>query len=348
MSVTAQNVGLLAERALGSFEGPTRESRTLFDVGETGFTNPALISSEGILRPRKEFEWREITDETVTKPASLILRASGPAQEARGGGRYALLVSGPLTECLNEPLLSGGAFERSSAVVRPTIQTAKAPRYFHGVVPVDAFSGHGIIATEGGGGVIDIDSQWSAKWMPSTAHELSKFFEALWKESRRASLAEAGEIDASNLFDETVRPTGEFDWGLYDDEGDSIGAALGEATYDVASDNPIVAQISSARDSADVEEDCESIANDAAKDAVTMVARNKLGSVPFISFSDDGILSLQWERNNSGVGLIFAGDGTASIVFRRPGQFYAENGIEVAVNDDLPQSFNDALADILR
>jgi len=56
---------------------------------------------------------------------------------------------------------------------------------------------------------------------------------------------------------------------------------------------------------------------------------------------------LQWQRGEFGVALIFAGDGEASIAFRRPGQFYAENGIEVAISQELPSKFSEALATIL-
>jgi hypothetical protein len=59
-----------------------------------------------------------------------------------------------------------------------------------------------------------------------------------------------------------------------------------------------------------------------------MVRRVNLGGPPHISLSDDGILALQWQRGEYGVALLFAGDGVASISFRRPGQFYAENGIQ--------------------
>jgi hypothetical protein len=89
------------------------------------------------------------------------------------------------------------------------------------------------------------------------------------------------------------------------------------------------------------------IADAATHDAMIMVRRVKLGGTPHILLSDDGILALQWQRGEYGVALLFAGDGMASISFRRPGQFYAENGIDVPIYDYLPASFNEALAAIL-
>jgi len=89
------------------------------------------------------------------------------------------------------------------------------------------------------------------------------------------------------------------------------------------------------------------IADAATHDAMIMVRRVKLGGTPHILLSDDGILALQWQRGEYGVALLFAGDGVASISFRRPGQFYAENGIDVPIYDDLPASFNEALAAML-
>jgi hypothetical protein len=61
-------------------------------------------------------------------------------------------------------------------------------------------------------------------------------------------------------------------------------------------------------------------------------------------FSEDGILALQWQRGEYGVALMFAGDGVASIAIRKPGQFYAENGIDVGIDDELPVQFAEILA----
>jgi hypothetical protein len=89
------------------------------------------------------------------------------------------------------------------------------------------------------------------------------------------------------------------------------------------------------------------VADAAARDAVAIVRRANLCGTPLIMFSHDGILALQWQRGEYGVALVFAGDGEASISFRRPGQLYAENGIDVAITDDLPVRFNEALSAIL-
>jgi hypothetical protein len=41
--------------------------------------------------------------------------------------------------------------------------------------------------------------------------------------------------------------------------------------------------------------------------------------------------------------LLFAGDGVASIAFRRPGHLYAENGMDADISDKLPIEFTEAI-----
>lgn len=91
----------------------------------------------------------------------------------------------------------------------------------------------------------------------------------------------------------------------------------------------------------DVEERASAAA--AAEDAVVMVKRNGLSGAR-VMFSEDGILTLQWQHADRGAALVFAGDQMASIAFRHPGQLYAENGIEVGITDPLPKVFAEALS----
>ena len=109
----------------------------------------------------------------------------------------------------------------------------------------------------------------------------------------------------------------------------------------------LVGLIDAERHAATVDPNCIEIADAATRDAIIMVRNHELGGNPNVLLSEDGILALQWQRGEYGVALLFAGDGFASISFRRPGQFYAENGLDVALSDDLPRSFNDALKTIL-
>jgi hypothetical protein len=101
------------------------------------------------------------------------------------------------------------------------------------------------------------------------------------------------------------------------------------------------------RSVATIDRESISIADAAASDAITFVQRVQLDGLPEATFSDDGILGLQWQSSDYGAALIFAGDGVVSIAFRRPGQFYAENGIEISVSDELPIEFTEALSNIL-
>ena len=126
---------------------------------------------------------------------------------------------------------------------------------------------------------------------------------------------------------------------------DADMASGGDGTIDPPS--PLSAAIVAKRKTAKVDADYIDIADAATGDALAVVARAGLSGDPRIMFSDDGILTLQWQRGEHGVALIFAGDGLASIAFRRPGQFYAENGIDVSISDELPPAFKTALATIL-
>jgi len=102
--------------------------------------------------------------------------------------------------------------------------------------------------------------------------------------------------------------------------------------------------ITSKRAAAEIEQGSAGVANAAVNDAKMVFQRANVGGAPHVMFSEDGILSLQWQRGEFGVALIFAGDGTVSIAFSRPGQLYAENGIEIAVSEDLPAEFTEALS----
>jgi hypothetical protein len=105
--------------------------------------------------------------------------------------------------------------------------------------------------------------------------------------------------------------------------------------------------IKAERARARIDDENVAIADAAMADALSMLRHVYLRGSPQVTFSDDGILGLQWQTDNHGVAIIFAGDGIASIAFKRPGQFYAENGLEVAVSEDFPDEFNKALEKIL-
>jgi hypothetical protein len=107
-------------------------------------------------------------------------------------------------------------------------------------------------------------------------------------------------------------------------------------------------RIGAARASANIDAECAAIADAAMKDAVQLVSYRHLEGVPRIMFSGDGILTIQWQRGDFGVALIFVGEGQVSIGFRRPGQLYAENGLDIGIYDELPSPFVSLMADIVR
>jgi hypothetical protein len=106
---------------------------------------------------------------------------------------------------------------------------------------------------------------------------------------------------------------------------------------------PLADHIKLERASAEIDEENLGIANAAMADALVLIRRGKIDGAPRIMFSEDGILTLQWQRGEFGVALVFGGDGEASIAFRRPGQLYAENGIDVEISRQLPSKFYEVL-----
>jgi hypothetical protein len=103
-------------------------------------------------------------------------------------------------------------------------------------------------------------------------------------------------------------------------------------------------RVLSERRSVELDLDCALIADLAVSDALSTLDANVIALAPNnVMFGDDGILTLQWKNGEFGAALMFAGDGMASIAIKRPGQRYAENGIDVAVEDALPQLFFDVL-----
>jgi hypothetical protein len=111
--------------------------------------------------------------------------------------------------------------------------------------------------------------------------------------------------------------------------------------------SPLSIQVVEERGRAAVDPDLVVQADSAVKDALSLIKRNELGGTPKVMFSEDGILTVQWRKSELGLALLFAGDGVASIAFRRPGHRYTDVGMDISVEDDLPQSFNDMLATIL-
>lgn len=86
---------------------------------------------------------------------------------------------------------------------------------------------------------------------------------------------------------------------------------------------------------------------EAMSDAATLIRRNSdLPGHPQILISDDDILTIEWHRDGQGALLLFDGDGSVTLSFRRPGAGYGENCSCFPVDGELPQAFREALARI--
>ena len=116
----------------------------------------------------------------------------------------------------------------------------------------------------------------------------------------------------------------------------------------VARSTDMASRISAKREAATLSSEGVATADSATRDAIIFVERNFLPENPNILFSDDGILALQWQSGDYGAALLFVGDGIASIALRKPGQYYAQNGIDIGIEDDLPAQFLEVLARIVR
>lgn len=126
-----------------------------------------------------------------------------------------------------------------------------------------------------------------------------------------------------------------------------IDAAGLMARHAIDVSRPLFKVIATERAIAKIDMENVQLADAAMRDALFVVQRANLRGDPKVMFSSDGILTLQWQRGERGVALIFAGDGMVSLAFRQPGKFYAENGIDVAIAEELPERFNTTLAVIL-
>jgi hypothetical protein len=110
----------------------------------------------------------------------------------------------------------------------------------------------------------------------------------------------------------------------------------------------LLSQIQAARLKAKVDPEFVRTADAAVADAANLLQANSFSHPPKLSISDEGILALQWQQDQQGVLLMLAGDGEASIAFWKPGQLYAENGVESPVTEKLPAIFYETLAAVFK
>jgi hypothetical protein len=126
-------------------------------------------------------------------------------------------------------------------------------------------------------------------------------------------------------------------------EGTTVGqTALGPEAV-APSDETVTLRIETAYRLATIEEDAREIAKAAVADAKGFSVRHRFASDPIILVSDDGVLTLQWRRENRGVMVIFTGDHTATYSVKEPGGYYASNGQEFDLAGALPVDLRRAI-----
>jgi hypothetical protein len=336
MTATAEVPGVLTGRSMRYLEGPTRRLSTPFDIDEGD--EPFLADKTSHVLLSEESEWRKIADSTISASSTVVLSAC-PFHARVVENLHALVLAESVAQSIRQAWHHPTPTSRLSSTIIPLSSLTVYP-------PTD--SPDHLLAVPSSR-ALDFEFQSSIEWLDgSTPDFLAEYFEALWRESFKPAVTKVGAVDASITLNDVVPPKRRGSWLSESAESASLGSLLTSSDTPAAIENPIAERILEQRAITAIDPQCNSIADAAVQDALNTVRRNGPAGTPLVMFSEDGILSLQWDHEEYGVGLIFAGDGLASIVFRRPGQFYAENGIEVPAAGNLPQSFKDALAKILR
>jgi hypothetical protein len=105
-------------------------------------------------------------------------------------------------------------------------------------------------------------------------------------------------------------------------------------------------EIAAVHKATDLDEEAAETARSVVGDARRFVAAHLPHAEPRVLLSDDGVLTLQWRKDDRGLIMIFSGDGTATFSIREPGGFYSTNGIEFHLSEGLPVAvteFTDSL-----
>jgi hypothetical protein len=115
-------------------------------------------------------------------------------------------------------------------------------------------------------------------------------------------------------------------------EDDAIVASPPEAS----GVSPLARMILEAHKGTSLDEDVVEEAQRAVDDACAFANREIPEQKPLVMVSDDGLVMLQWRNENSGVLLIFTGDGTGNYSIKCPGGSYTANNVEFLLADGLP------------
>jgi hypothetical protein len=86
----------------------------------------------------------------------------------------------------------------------------------------------------------------------------------------------------------------------------------------------------------------------AVEQAADFIARERVNDRAAVILSDDGVVTLRWERGERGVLLIFAGDTRGTYAVRGNGQSYGTNYREFELKNPLPSEARGAIRDITR
>ena len=84
-------------------------------------------------------------------------------------------------------------------------------------------------------------------------------------------------------------------------------------------------------------------ASGAIRDVLRFLDTHSISREPRSSLSDDGLATLQWRSGNTGVMLVFSGDGQYTFSEKRTGTYYISDPREIALEDSRIEMIESAL-----
>ena len=93
------------------------------------------------------------------------------------------------------------------------------------------------------------------------------------------------------------------------------------------------------RKNADIDLDSRVHADSALQDALDVNRRYNLSGVDNMFFSDDGVLTLQWDKGAHGAALVFTGEKKVSASTAGPNKLYSQGIVRLRSADPLPADF---------
>lgn len=90
----------------------------------------------------------------------------------------------------------------------------------------------------------------------------------------------------------------------------------------------------------DLDDDSQKMAQRAISDASIVIASMEFTEMPWVGISDDGIVTVQWQRDDKGIAFFFSGDGIFDFsVKASPTDHYSTDYVSQKVSNGVPGVF---------